>query len=29
MDLVVKDMSLFQTIADRAGVPLELSPLIL
>ncbi len=28
MDLVVKDMSLFQSIADRAGVPLELSPLI-
>ena len=29
MDLVVKDMSLFQSVADRAGVPLELSPLIL
>ncbi len=29
MDLVVKDMSLFQAVADRAGVPLELSPLIL
>ncbi len=29
MDLVVKDMSLFQTIADRHGVPLELSPLVL
>ncbi len=28
MDLVVKDMSLFQSIANRAGVPLELSPLI-
>ena len=29
MDLVVKDMTLFQSVADRAGVPLELSPLIL
>jgi len=29
MDLVVKDMSLFQAVADRAGVPLELSPLVL
>ncbi len=29
MDLVVKDMSLFQAVADRAGVPLELSPLLL
>ena len=29
MDLVVKDMSLFQAVADRTGVPLELSPLIL
>jgi 3-hydroxyisobutyrate dehydrogenase len=29
MDLVVKDMSLFQSVADRAGVPLELSPLLL
>ena len=29
MDLVVKDMSLFQSIAERAGVALELSPLIL
>ena len=28
MDLVVKDVSLFQAIADRAGVPLELSPLL-
>ena len=28
MDLVVKDMSLFQSIADRAEVPLELAPLI-
>ncbi|MDE0113507.1 MAG: NAD(P)-dependent oxidoreductase [Albidovulum sp.] len=29
MDLVVKDLSLFQEAADRAGVPLELSPLLL
>ena len=29
MDLVVKDVSLFQAVADRAGVPLELSPLLL
>lgn len=29
MDLVVKDISLFQSVADRAGVPLELSPLLL
>ena len=28
MDLVVKDMTLFQSVADRAGVPLDLSPLI-
>ena len=28
MDLVVKDMTLFQAIAERADVPLELSPLI-
>ena len=26
MDLVIKDISLFQSIADRAGVPLEISP---
>ncbi|MFQ6006935.1 MAG: NAD(P)-dependent oxidoreductase [Woeseia sp.] len=26
MDLVLKDISLFQAIADRAGVPLEISP---
>jgi len=26
MDLVIKDISLFQAIADRAGVPLEISP---
>ena len=29
MDLVVKDMSLFQAVADRAGVPLDISPMIL
>jgi len=29
MDLVVKDMSLFQAIADRHHIPLEVSPLIL
>ena len=29
MDLVVKDMTLFQSAADRSGVPLELAPLIL
>ncbi len=29
MDLVVKDMSLFQSVADRAEVPLEVSPLLL
>lgn len=26
MDLVMKDISLFQAVADRAGVPLEISP---
>jgi len=29
MDLVIKDMSLFQVIADRHDIPLELSPLVL
>jgi 3-hydroxyisobutyrate dehydrogenase len=29
MDLVVKDMSLFDGLAQRLGVPLELSPLVL
>ena len=29
MDLVVKDLSLFQKIADDCGAPLELSPLLL
>ncbi|MCF3593320.1 NAD(P)-dependent oxidoreductase [Rhodobacteraceae bacterium LMO-12] len=29
MDLVLKDIGLFQDIADRNGVPLELSPMII
>jgi 3-hydroxyisobutyrate dehydrogenase len=29
MDLVKKDIGLFQQIADRAGVPLEISPLMI
>jgi 3-hydroxyisobutyrate dehydrogenase len=29
MDLVLKDISLFQAIADRAGVELEVSPLLI
>ena len=29
MDLVLKDLSLFQSIADQNGAPLELSPLLL
>lgn len=29
MDLVMKDISLFQKVADRAGVPLELNPLLI
>ena len=29
MDLVVKDLSLFQALADRHAAPLELSPLVL
>ncbi|MEP7089217.1 MAG: NAD(P)-dependent oxidoreductase [Nocardioidaceae bacterium] len=28
LDLVAKDLGLFQAVADRAGVPLELSPLL-
>lgn len=28
MDLVVKDISLFQQVADRAGIPLEISPML-
>ena len=29
MDLVLKDIGLFQAIADRAGVPLEINPLMI
>ena len=29
MDLVLKDISLFQAIAERGGVPLEVSPLLI
>ena len=29
MDLVAKDIGLFQEVADRAGVPLEISPLMI
>lgn len=29
MDLVVKDISLFQQIAERSGVPLEISPVLI
>ena len=29
LDLVVKDLSLFQSLAEKAGIPLELSPLLL
>ncbi len=29
MDLVIKDMKLFQAVAQRAGVPLEIAPLLL
>lgn len=29
MDLILKDIGLFQTIAERNGVPLELSPMII
>ncbi len=29
MDLVIKDVSLFQAIAEREGIPLEVSPLLL
>ncbi len=29
MDLVVKDVGLFQDVADRVGAPLEISPLLL
>lgn len=29
MDLVAKDIGLFQDVADRAGVPLDLNPLLI
>ena len=29
MDLVAKDIGLFQEVADRAGVPLEISPMLI
>ncbi|WP_299281116.1 NAD(P)-dependent oxidoreductase [uncultured Tateyamaria sp.] len=29
MDLVAKDIGLFQSVADRAGVPLQLNPLLI
>jgi len=29
MDLVLKDMGLFQAVGERAGVPLEISPLVI
>ncbi|RLJ60461.1 3-hydroxyisobutyrate dehydrogenase [Litoreibacter meonggei] len=29
MDLVLKDIGLFQNVADRAGVPLEMNPLMI
>ena len=29
MDLVAKDIGLFQSVADRAGVPLEMNPLMI
>lgn len=29
MDLVAKDIGLFQSVADRAGVPLDISPLLI
>ncbi|MEM7239857.1 MAG: NAD-binding protein, partial [Pseudomonadota bacterium] len=29
MDLVLKDIGLFQQVADRAGVPLEMNPLMI
>ncbi len=29
MDLVLKDVSLFQGLADRSGIPLEISPMLL
>jgi 3-hydroxyisobutyrate dehydrogenase len=29
MDLVLKDIGLFQSIADRVGVPLEINPVMI
>ena len=29
MDLVAKDIGLFQAVADRAEIPLELNPLLI
>ena len=29
MDLVIKDVSLFQAIAEREGISLEISPLLI
>ena len=29
MDLVIKDINLFQAVADRAGVPLEINPVLI
>jgi 3-hydroxyisobutyrate dehydrogenase len=29
MDLVAKDIGLFQDVADRAGVPVEVNPLLI
>ena len=29
MDLVLKDIGLFQSIADRVGVPLEMNPVMI
>jgi 3-hydroxyisobutyrate dehydrogenase len=29
MDLVAKDIGLFQSVADRAKIPLELNPLLI
>lgn len=29
LDLVLKDIGLFQSVADRAGVPLEINPLMI
>ncbi len=29
MDLVLKDIGLFQEVADRAGVPIEINPMLI